>query len=111
MGRDGCAGGRCGHLDHRLRDSLRRHPSVKRNRIGHGRLRLAALLAVALPGGAQAHTTLKGMNDFWSGAFHPLLTPASRDVLLVGARRRVRAPAPFRIRPRVPTGTRRGAGG
>lgn len=55
---------------------------MKRNRAGLGGLRLTALLAVALPASAQAHTTLKGMNDFWNGAFHPLLTPAHALLLL-----------------------------
>lgn len=55
---------------------------MKRNRAGLTQLRLAALLAVALPASAQAHTTVQGMNDFWSGAFHPLLTPLHALLLL-----------------------------
>lgn len=40
------------------------------------------VLIVALPPRAQAHLTLKGVNDFWAGALHPVLTPAHILVLL-----------------------------
>jgi hydrogenase/urease accessory protein HupE len=42
----------------------------------------AGLLIFLVPAGAEAHTAVKGMSSFMSGALHPVLTPAHVLVLL-----------------------------
>jgi urease accessory protein len=42
----------------------------------------ALLLGVFLPTSAEAHSTGKGLNDFWAGALHPVMTPPHVLILL-----------------------------
>ncbi|SFD17158.1 HupE/UreJ family protein [Tropicimonas isoalkanivorans] len=45
-------------------------------------LRLAALMGFAVPGTAQAHSAIPGVDGFYSGLLHPISTPAQVMLLL-----------------------------
>ncbi len=47
-----------------------------------GRWWSAVFLVFLLPTSAEAHSTVTGINDFWAGALHPLMTPPHVLILL-----------------------------
>ncbi len=73
---------------------------MRRAALRPGSLWPGLLLVSVFPATAEAHTTVKGMNDFWSGALHPLMTPTHLLVLLalalwMGQRSPLRIGAPL----------------